>query len=82
MRCKEQAADLKLLADGLFAQGVNQILWHGMPYNPPSEVDRCEFYASVHVGPNSAFADQLPAFNGYLTTVSEILKRGQTLTAD
>jgi len=82
MRCKEQAADLKLLADGLFAQGVNQILWHGMPYNPPSEVDRCEFYASVHVGPNSAFADQLPAYNGYLTMVSEILKRGQTLTAD
>ena len=77
---KEQVADLKLLADGLFAQGVNQILWHGMPYNPPSEVDRCEFYASVHVGPNSAFQDQLPAFNGYLTKVSEVLKRGRTLS--
>ena len=80
MMHKEQVADLKLLADGLFAQGVNQIIWHGMPYNPPSEVDRCEFYASVHVGPNSAFKHHLPAFNKYLARISEVLKRGQTLS--
>ena len=77
---KEQVADLKLLADGLFAQGINQIIWHGMAFNPPSDIDRCEFYASVHVGPNSAFQDQLPAFNGYLTRVSNFLKRGRTLS--
>lgn len=80
---KEQVADLKLLADGLFAQGVNQIVWHGMPYNPllswQEGDDRyCEFYASVHVGPNCAFREELPAFNSYLAKVSEILKRGQT----
>src|SRR5207248_1938514 len=46
---REQVADLKLLADALFAQGVNQILWHGMPFNGPG--GRNEFYASVHVGP-------------------------------
>lgn len=80
MRRREQVADLKLLADGLFAQGVNQIIWHGMPYNPPSEVNRCEFYASIHVGPDCAFRDQIPAFNSYITKVSEILKRGRTLS--
>ena len=55
---KEQVADLKLLADALFAQGVNQIVWHGMPFNGPG--GRNEFYASVHVGPDAAFAAELP----------------------
>lgn len=77
---KEQVADLKLLADALFSQGVNQILWHGMPYNPPTKFDRCEFYASVHVGPDCAFQDQIPAFNEYLTKVSKLLKRGRTVS--
>ena len=58
---KEQVADLKLLADALFANGVNQIVWHGMPFNGPA--GRNEFYASVHVGPDCAFAAELPAFN-------------------
>ena len=31
---EEQAADLKLLADALLANGVNHIFWHGMPYQP------------------------------------------------
>lgn len=31
---QEQIADIKLLADALFANGINFIIWHGMPYNP------------------------------------------------
>ncbi len=73
---KEQVADLKLLADALFANGVNQIVWHGMPFNGPGE--RNEFYASVHVGPDCAFAAELPAFNAYLELVSALLKLGRT----
>jgi hypothetical protein len=73
---QEQAADLKLLADALFANGVNQIFWHGMPYQTPSEANR--FYASVHVGPDSSFADQIPAFNAYMTEVCATMKRGVT----
>jgi hypothetical protein len=73
---REQAADLKLLADAVFAQGVNQIVWHGMPYNGPG--GRNEFYASVHVGPDSVFAADLPAFNAYLERVSALLKLGRT----
>jgi hypothetical protein len=73
---KEQVADLKLLADALFAQGINQIVWHGMPFNGPG--GRNEFYASVHVGPDAAFATELPAFNAYLEKVSSLLKLGRT----
>jgi hypothetical protein len=72
---KEQVADLKLLADSLFAQGVNQIVWHGMPFN--GRGGRNEFYASVHVGPDAGFASDLPAFNAYLERVSSILKLGR-----
>ncbi len=71
---EEQIADLKLLADALFANGVNFIVWHGMPFNPPGSGNR--FYASVHVGPDGALARDLPAFNGYLARVSGILRRG------
>ena len=72
---REQIADLKLLADAIFANGINQIVWHGMPYNPPG--GRQEFYASVHLGPDAAFAGELPAFNEYLESVSGMLRRGR-----
>ncbi len=73
---KEKILDLKLLADALFANGINQIVWHGMPYQPAGQP--VEFYASVHVGPDSPFASELPAFNRYLETVSSYLKQGRT----
>jgi len=73
---REQVADMKLLADALFANGINQILWHGMPYNPKG--GRNEFYATVHVGPDSYFAGEIPAFNRYMEKVSAVLKRGRT----
>ena len=72
---QELTADLKLLADAIFANGVNQIFWHGMPYNPQSGNN--QFYASVHVGPDSCFAHELPAFNRYMEKVSAIMKKGR-----
>jgi hypothetical protein len=70
---KEQTADLKLVADALFANGTNLIIWHGMPFNPQQN----EFYATTHVGPDSRFAAELPAFNTYLKAVSEIMSQGK-----
>ncbi len=75
---REQVADLKLLADAVIANGVNQIVWHGMPYNP--EGCSHEFYASVHVGPNAAFVAELPTFNAYLEDVCGIMQAGITLS--
>jgi hypothetical protein len=71
---KEQIADLKLIADALFANGTNMIVWHGMPYNKQGGSN--QFYASVHVGPDSYFADELPQFNNYLAKVSEYMRLG------
>ena len=76
---EEQTADLKLLADALFANGVNQIIWHGKPLNP-SGLDTVKFYASVHVGKSGALAPELPAFNKYLEKVAKNLKKGVTVS--
>ena len=73
---EEQTADLKLVADALFSNGVNHIFWHGKPFNPHG-VDSVKFYASVHVGSSGALSDEIPAFNTYMETVSSWLKRGR-----
>ena len=72
---KEQLADLKLLADAMFANGINFIVWHGMPYNPSGSKNR--FYATVHTGPDCNFARELPEFNQYLEKVSELMRLGK-----
>ena len=76
---KEQTADLKLVCDALFANGVNQVIWHGMPFNPVG-VDTNYFYASVHVGKTGSLTSELPAFNNYMSRVSEKMRSGKTYT--
>jgi len=66
---------MKLLADAVIANGVNRIVYHGMPYNGPST--NYTFYATVHVGPDSPFADKLPQFNSYLTSVCDMMTQGE-----
>ena len=73
---KEQVADLKLVCDAMFANGVNQIVWHGMPFNPIN-CDTNYFYASVHVGKKGSLTDELPAFNAYMQKVSEKMRFGE-----
>ncbi|MCB2221667.1 MAG: hypothetical protein KQI35_14825 [Bacteroidetes bacterium] len=76
---EEQTADLKLVADALFANGVNQIIWHGMPFNPRG-LDSIHFYATVHVGKNGSLSNDLLPFNDYLTRVSKAMQKGRTYT--
>jgi hypothetical protein len=71
--------DLKLVADALFANGVNQIVWHGMPFNPTG-VDSIRFYASVHVGKTGTLSPYLRLFNEYLTSISRLMRSGKTYT--
>jgi hypothetical protein len=72
---EEQTADLKLLVDALFANGVNHIFWHGKPYNTVG-TDTTRFYASVHVGSSGSLAEEIPAFNKYMEKVSSVMKEG------
>jgi hypothetical protein len=76
---KEQTADLKMVADALFAQGVNHHFYHGMPYNPVGS-DTIEFFATTYFGPGGSLTPELPAFNAYMEKVSGILQKGKTYT--
>ena len=73
---QERASDLRLLADAAIAHGVNQVVWHGMPYNPPGGSNA--FFATTHVGPDSALAAEIPALNAYLADVCSWMRRGRT----
>ncbi len=79
LRGKEQVADLKLIADALFANGVNQVIWHGMPFNPAG-IDTIMFYASVHVGRKGNLSKDIPGFNEYMAKVSGYMKLGKTFS--
>ena len=74
---EEQTADLKMVADALFANGVNQHFYHGTPYNPMGS-DTIEFFATTYFGPGGSLESELPAFNGYMETVSGYMQRGKT----
>jgi hypothetical protein len=74
---EEQAADLKLVADALFANGINRIVWHGKPHNT-SNSDSVNFYATTHVGWNGNLAGEIPDFNHYLEKVSSYVSKGHT----
>ena len=74
---EEQTADLKMVADALFANGVNQHFYHGTPYNPIGS-DTIEFFATTYFGPGGSLEPELPAFNSYMETVSEYMQRGKT----
>jgi hypothetical protein len=73
---EEQTADLKLVADALFANGVNHVIWHGKPLNPAG-TDTVISY-TVHVGLSGSLAPELPQFNAYMEKVSSSMKRGKT----
>ncbi len=74
---EEQTADLKIIADALFSNGINQIIWHGKAHNPAG-YDTVSFYASTHIGDKGNLAPQLKEFNEYLTKVSAVMKKGNT----
>lgn len=74
---EEQIADLKLVADAMFAQGVNQHFYHGMPYNPKGS-DTVTFFATTYFGPGGSLSAELPAFNAYVGRLSGLLQQGRT----
>jgi hypothetical protein len=73
---KEQTADLKLVADALFANGVNQIIWHGKPYTNAGS-DNQRFYASVHLGDSGSLAKEVKPFNTYMQNISSVMRKGK-----
>jgi hypothetical protein len=76
---KEQTADLKMVADALFANGVNQHIYCGMPYNPAGS-DTIDFFATCYFGPGGSLTEEIPALNKYVEKVSGIMQKGKTFT--
>ena len=79
---KEQIADLRLICDALFANGTNQIIWHGMPFNQPGDSSNY-FYTTCQVSmhpENNLTGQPLTDFNRYMGTVSSYMRRGVNYT--
>lgn len=74
---EEQMADLKLVADALFANGINHIIWHGKAHNPKGS-DSVNFYATTHIGSTSKMAEEIRPFNQYLEKISSYMTKGKT----
>lgn len=78
---EERIGDIYLLGDALVANGVNHLIWHGTPLRStgltPEQQRSRWFYASVHVGPDAAFAGELPACNGYFTEICAAMREGR-----
>jgi hypothetical protein len=66
-----------MVADALFAQGINHHIYHGMPYNPAGS-DTIDFFATTYFGPNGSLTPELPAFNSYIEKVSGLMQKGKT----
>ncbi len=74
---EEQTADLKLVADALFSNGINHIIWHGKAHNPKNQ-DTVNFYATTHIGDKGNLEPELLSFNKYIELVSDYMSRGNT----
>jgi hypothetical protein len=70
-------SQLRPAADWLFLAGVNQLVFHGVPYSPPrSPWPGWQFYASVNFGPQGGLWRDLPQLNAYLARCQSILQSG------
>jgi len=75
---EEKIADLKLVCDALFANGTNQIIWHGFPFNKVGRTDNW-FYTTCQVSTdesNSLSGTPLSSFNSYMAKVSSFMRKG------
>ena len=81
---EERIGDIILLGDALVANGVNHLIWQGTPLRPhaltPDQSRSLWFYASVHVGPDAAFAGELAECNGYFTGICAAMREGRPYT--
>lgn len=74
---QEQTADLKMVADALFANGVNMHIYCGMPFNPKGS-DTIDFFATCYIGPGGSLTAELPELNRYVEKVSGLMQLGKT----
>ena len=72
---RERWQDIRMVGDSMIANGVNLFVWHGMPFRRNDEP--ASFYASIHVGPDAAFAPELPRLNAYFASLCRAMSEGR-----
>lgn len=80
---EEEIADLKLVCDALFANGTNQIIWHGFAFNKVGTTDNW-FYTTCQVSTNpndKLTGEPLTEFNRYMTKVSRYMRLGHNYSS-
>ncbi|QGZ41496.1 alpha-L-rhamnosidase-like protein [Pseudoduganella flava] len=70
--------DMKVEADRMLLQGVNQFVGHGWPYTPPGAREPgYSFYAAAVFNDHQPWWNVLPDVNAYLTRASWLLRQGE-----
>lgn len=74
--------DMKMEADRMFLQGVNQIIGHGWPYSPPGAPEPgWAFYAAAALNDHNPWSAAMPAVTRYLQRTSAMLRMGTPAAA-
>ena len=68
---EENIGDMKLIVDGVIANGINYIVYHIMPYHR-------KYYASIHVQRDCAFNNCLLNLNKYIAKLCEFMRKGES----
>ena len=70
--------DMKVEADRMFLEGVNQIIGHGWPYSPPyAQEPGYSLYAAAVFNAHNPWWPVMPAITRYLQRVSWLLRQGE-----
>ena len=75
-RFTETPEQIKIAADSIFADGINQIVNHGYPYSP-KEGEPLYFYASSTISHTNTWWKYYPPLALYMNRVSEFLQTGE-----
>ena len=72
---QEGPANLKIIADRAFCEGMNRLVIHGFPHNPSEfGYPGIAYWAGTHYNDKRAWWPKVRAFNDYLSRVSYILQ--------
>ncbi|BBB66917.1 hypothetical protein UNDYM_2664 [Undibacterium sp. YM2] len=70
--------DMKVEADRMLLQGVNQFVGHGWPYTPPGTLEPgYAFYAAAVFNTHLPWWNVMPDVNGYLQRMSYLMRQGK-----
>jgi hypothetical protein len=72
---QEGPADLKVIADRAFCEGMNRLVIHGFPHNPTGfGYPGIAYFAGTHYNDRRAWWPKIRPFNEYLSRISYILQ--------